>query len=259
MKNVNILIENGVNVNQGIELLGDMEMYNELLNDFLNEIKDKFNQINQFKEQSDMVNYAVLVHSLKSDAKYLGFNQLAELAYKHELESKANNISFVNENYYALEYETKRIVAVVTKYLGENNLEAPATPAVEAKPEISNITILVVDDSDIIQNFIKKIFVENFDVILASDGAEAIGILETHHNISAMLLDLNMPNINGFKVLEYMKEKDLFKTLPVSIITGNESKDTDLKAFGFPIVDILKKPFNETSLRNIIERTLGYK
>ena len=46
-----------------------------------------------------MANYAIQVHSLKSDAKYFGFETLAELAYKHEMESKANNMYFVTDNY----------------------------------------------------------------------------------------------------------------------------------------------------------------
>ena len=46
-----------------------------------------------------MANYAIEVHSLKSDCKYLGFTTLAQLSYQHELKSKANDVEFVNENY----------------------------------------------------------------------------------------------------------------------------------------------------------------
>ena len=88
MKDVNILINNGVNVQSSLELFGDMEMYDETINDFLNSVSKKLENIKRYKEASDMPNYAILVHSLKSDAKYLGFTKLAELAYAHELKSK---------------------------------------------------------------------------------------------------------------------------------------------------------------------------
>ena len=271
MKDQNILIQNGVDIKQGLALFGDIEMYNESLGDFMGEINGKLTNLAKYKEMSDMTNYAIIVHSLKSDAKYFGFNTLADMAYHHELESKSNNVIYVNENYETLITEANRIISVVTKYMGGDSTTSnvvstpvnnPAPQKVpEAAPEVKseNISILIVDDSDIIQNFIKKTFAENFNVITASDGAEAIRVIETNSDIAAMLLDLNMPNVDGFKVLEYMKEKDLFKNLPVSIITGNDSKDTDLRAFDYPIVDILKKPFNDISIKNILERTLGHR
>lgn len=65
-----------------------------------------------------MANYAILVHSLKSDAKYFGFERLAELAYNHELRSKANDMYYVADNYKELMEEANRIVKLVKSYLG---------------------------------------------------------------------------------------------------------------------------------------------
>ena len=70
-----------------------------------------------------MPNYAILVHSLKSDSKYLGFMKLAELAYNHEMASKENNQAFVDENYNELMDEAMRIYNVVKKYVGEGKDE----------------------------------------------------------------------------------------------------------------------------------------
>ena len=80
-------------------------------------------KINMYKEQRDMPNYAILVHSLKSDSKYLGFMKLAELAYNHEMASKENNQAFVDENYNELMDEAMRIYNVVKKYVGEGKDE----------------------------------------------------------------------------------------------------------------------------------------
>ena len=76
MKDASLLIRNGINIEGSLELFGDMEMYNETLNDFLNCIDKKIADIKRYKESSDMPNYAILVHSLKSDSKYLGFTNL---------------------------------------------------------------------------------------------------------------------------------------------------------------------------------------
>lgn len=117
MKDVLILKNNGVDVEHGLELLGDMEMYDETLQDFLTESIDRLPSIENYKNVSDMANYAILVHAMKSDSKYLGFTKLAELSYNHEMESKANNLSYVNENYAELITEANRIISVVKSYL----------------------------------------------------------------------------------------------------------------------------------------------
>ena len=78
-------------------------------------------------------------------------------------------------------------------------------------------------------------------------------------NIKAMLLDLNMPKVDGFAVLEYMKKNDLFDKIPVSIISGDSSRETIQKAFTYPIVDMLEKPFNEQTIRTVLQKTLWSK
>jgi len=114
--NVDYLKQNGIDVDHGLELLGDMDMYNETLKMFMEEINERFSKIQTFKETSDMPNYAIEVHALKSDSKYLGFMKLAEIAYDHEMKSKANDVEFVNANYNELVTETKKIFDIVKKY-----------------------------------------------------------------------------------------------------------------------------------------------
>ena len=59
---------NGVDVNAGLELLGDMDMYNETMGDFLEEINEKLPKLVEYKNNNDMPNYAIIVHSIKSDS-----------------------------------------------------------------------------------------------------------------------------------------------------------------------------------------------
>ena len=109
------LEENGVNVEAGLELLGDMDMYNETMNDFLSEINEKMPKVVEYKNSSDMPNYAILVHSIKSDSQYLGF---IHLAYNHEMKSKENDVKYVNANFEELENEVNRIIGIIKEYLG---------------------------------------------------------------------------------------------------------------------------------------------
>ena len=257
MKDVNLLLMNGVNVNGSLELFGDMEIYNETMQDFLNGVYDKLEKIKNYKEASDMGNYAILVHSLKSDSKYLGFTRLADLAYQHEMASKGNDVNFVFNNYDTLMTEANRIVKLVSQYMGQEVKVAvqPQTSIIKDK------TILVVDDSDLIRNLVGKIFNNEYEIIMARDGKEAIDYIGTNYNsnLIGMLLDLNMPNVDGFEVLEYLKNNNLFMKIPVSIITGDDTRETVQRAFSYPIVDVLNKPFNERDVKRVVSTMLNFK
>ena len=113
----NYLLENGVNYKKGIELLGDLETYNDMLYDWFKESQNKFEQLKVFKLRPDMPNYAIAVHALKSDSKYFGFDKLAELSYNHEMKSKENDQDYVLNNFHELELEFFRISNVVETYL----------------------------------------------------------------------------------------------------------------------------------------------
>lgn len=260
MKDVNLLISNGVDINSSLELFGDMETYNETLEDFLASAEEKLQQIQTYKETSDMPNYAILVHSLKSDSKYLGFTKLAELSYQHEIESKANNFNYVYDNYNELMTEANRIVNLVKQYLGKEYEKVTNEPA-KQPIKIKDKAILVVDDSTLVRNLIQKVFNDEFEVILASDGKEALDFIETNNidNVLGVLLDLNMPNVDGFEVLEYFKNNNLFTKIPVAIVTGDDSKETVNKAFAYPIVDVLNKPFNERDIKRIVTNIVNFK
>ena len=74
-----------------------------------------------YKNNKDMTNYSIEVHSLKSDSKYFGFTRLAELSLNHELKSKENDIEYVNNNFIELENEFKNVCNIVNNYL--NNIK----------------------------------------------------------------------------------------------------------------------------------------
>lgn len=290
MYDVNFLISNGVDVNKSLELFGDIDTYNETVGEFLVSAKEKMAKLQKYKDDKDMPNYAIYVHSLKSDAKYFGFTKLADLAYDQELKSKEGDMFYIYEHYQELIDEVERTINIVKKYISPESevtsneqvptsttpapaaVPAPVTPAPAAPlPTSSNIepaevysqkTILVVDDSNIIRNFVKRIFSEKYNIGMAKDGDEALNIIKanaSNENIVAILLDLNMPKVDGFAVLTYMNEHQLFDSMPVSIISGDSSKDTINKAFTYPIIDMLGKPFTEADVKRVIEKTMYFK
>lgn len=118
-RNPEFLRNQGVDLDHGLELLGDMETYDMTLEEFIEESKTRLPKIEEYRLAKDMPNYAILVHAMKSDCKYLGFMKLADLSYQHELASKENNIDFVEEHYDELMNEVGKVLTIVKKYFGK--------------------------------------------------------------------------------------------------------------------------------------------
>ena len=125
--------------------------------------------------------------------------------------------------------------------------------------EKKGCSVLIADDSTIITNFFTKIFKDRFDIIVASNGEEAIQKFEENKDtIVGCFFDLQMPVKNGYEVLDYFNENNLFGTYPVSVISGEDSSDTITELTNkYKIVDMLQKPFNNDSVTNIVNKTIS--
>ena len=115
--NITYLKDNGINVDVGVSILGNIELYNETLGYFLETIEERLIKLNNWKSQNNLKNYAIEVNALKSDCNYLGFKDLLILATMHENQAKANNLEYVNNNYVQLINELTRLVNVIKKYI----------------------------------------------------------------------------------------------------------------------------------------------
>ena len=262
MKSIDFLTEKGVDVAKALEIFGDIDTYNQTLGDFKIALEEKIPKITALKEERDMPNYAILVHSMKSDAKYFGFFDMADIAYKHELAAKDGNVSFVDEDFNNLVTKATNTLNIVKEYLeGESApIEVKEEVNVSDDLQINMPTILVADDSNIVRKFVDMSFKDTYNVISTEDGQATIDYLSanaSNNHIKCLLLDLNMPRKDGFDVLEYMKHNNLFGVVPVSIITGEASKEGIDKAFTYPVVDMLQKPFTEEAVKNLVNKTIG--
>ena len=262
MKSIEFLERNGVDIKKSLELFGDENTYDETIGEFLVGIHTKINKLIELLNNNDMTNYGITVHSLKSDAKYFGFTALADMAYEHEMRSKAGDVLYVSNHINDLIGEVNKAIFLIQEYMSGDEVSSVEKADATLGEVYTKQTILVVDDSNIIRNFVKRIFSDKYNVGVAKDGEEAINIIKANQDntfIEAILLDLNMPKVDGFAVLEFMRQNGLLEKMPVSIISGDSSKETIDRAFTYQIVDMLEKPFNDQSIRMVIEKTLIFK
>ncbi len=120
-------------------------------------------------------------------------------------------------------------------------------------------TILIADDSKIDVEILDVIFDGQYEILNAHNGRDAWKLIsENRERLSIILLDLVMPEMSGFEVLQNMNEEKLIEKIPVIIITGDTTVQSDLKSYDYGAADIIHKPFSaEVVLRrtkNLIEQ-----
>lgn len=117
--------------------------------------------------------------------------------------------------------------------------------------------ILIVDDEEVNRTILSLMFDTEYDIVEAPNGMEAIDAIEQNDNIALILLDVIMPVMDGFGVLDYMKDKDLLDEIPVILITSMTPQESEEKAYEYGIADVMHKPFESNIIKrranNIIE------
>jgi len=116
--------------------------------------------------------------------------------------------------------------------------------------------ILVVDDNEMNRDLLsRRLKRQGHEVLIANDGFAALEILNSHR-VDLVLLDIMMPNLDGYQVLEKMKADKYLTDLPVIMITGVDELDSAVKCIEMGADDYLTKPFNAVLLGARINASL---
>lgn len=179
---------------------------------------------------------------------------------------KLNSVTNINQSNTNLEIKgisdyINNIVLELTSSFPELN-EAITNNMIDSANQGTTRTLLVVDDDQMTCKLLAKTFEDSYKVVIANNGQDAIEILKNNFNptnlerkerIVGMFLDLNMPVVDGFGVLDYMSSKNLLKKMPIIIISGDYDQATKDKAYMYPISDVLEKPFNVQVVKHRIK------
>lgn len=117
--------------------------------------------------------------------------------------------------------------------------------------------ILIVDDSEMNRAILADILEDEFEIIEAEDGQAAIMILQKKHiEISLMLLDIVMPEMDGFEVLEIMNQNNWVEEVPVVMISAESSPSAIEKAYELGATDFISRPFDSSIVYRRVNNTL---
>lgn len=112
-----------------------------------------------------------------------------------------------------------------------------------AEVNLHKPTILIVDDSELIRDVLANIFEETYFIKMAENGQEGLDLLrENRSTVCAILLDVNMPVMNGLTMLKALREEHITEDIPVFLITGEATPDVIKEAYELGVMDVIPKP-----------------
>jgi len=121
--------------------------------------------------------------------------------------------------------------------------------------ETSNYKILIVEDSKLNQEVLRRILADEHTIILAQTGDEALELARNEHP-DLILLDIILPGMDGFDVLTELKKSDKTRTIPVIIISAMTKPDDEVKGLTLGAVDYITKPFHEIVVKTRVDTHL---
>lgn len=114
--------------------------------------------------------------------------------------------------------------------------------------------ILVVDDSKLMHK-VYEVMLRQYPLVYAVDGHDALRQLERHDDVDLILLDINMPKMNGLEFLAELRARDEWSSLPVIVITTEGKEEATQRGLEAGAVAYIKKPFRSEEILEIIART----
>lgn len=120
--------------------------------------------------------------------------------------------------------------------------------------------VLIVDDEEINVKLLEMILsANNYEILKAHNGRDALNIIEQNHAIDLIVLDVMMPDIDGFEVCSLIKKHNGYEDIPVILITALTDDESQLKAFEVGAVDFISKPLRKEVINARIKTHLDLK
>lgn len=117
--------------------------------------------------------------------------------------------------------------------------------------------ILVVDDTALNREMLREMLEDSYDIEMAENGQQALRkLLEYRGRLAAVLLDLHMPEMDGFGVITGMQENGWLEQIPVLIISGENAVEVETKCLEKGVTDFIHKPFDGSVVKNRVRNMI---
>lgn len=231
---------------------GEEAFYREMLVSYLD--SDKRRDLMEAFGKEDGENYRILVHAIKSTSLTIGATELSEQAKALEAAAKENNWDYIQDNHEELmeayNILRERIDGVLN---GKKDLEKIWVEEGDKK----EFHILMVDDDSMNLAIGERMLGGKFNLTCAKSGAEAMKLLKTVRP-DLIMLDIHMPDMNGFEVMEWLKQQKELEEIPVVFLTADSDQDVEIQGLKKGAKEYIRKPFVADIMIERVTRILEF-
>lgn len=236
--------------------------------DFYKEMVESYVTNNKLKDieaafaAENLDEYRIQVHALKSTSMSIGAIEVSEAAKALEMAAKEERINYIEENHEGLIQDYKELLAKLEAVLAQSEVKNSADTVIEEEKEglqedleDNKPYVLVVDDNLMNLRSAEHMLNGPFTFHGVTSGKEMFTALDEKIP-DLILLDLHMPDMDGFQVMEQMIGDERFENIPVVFLTADEDRDIEIKGFEYGALDFIKKPFVADVMIQRINRIL---
>jgi two-component system, chemotaxis family, chemotaxis protein CheY len=116
--------------------------------------------------------------------------------------------------------------------------------------------ILIIDDHDAVRLLLGLTLKDKYNVITKRDGIDGMAWLAAGNIPDLIILDMQMPRLNGLDFLKQLRSSGMFKLIPVLLVSANDNEHEITESFDLGIIDFISKPFNPVKLKEKIHQAL---
>ena len=226
-----------LNVEMGMQYCGESEeFYRELLLSYLH--SGRYEEIWKAYEDHRWEDYRIAVHALKSTSLLVGADKVSEGARLLEQAVKDYNISYLLTHHQDTMQLYGQLLSKLEKVFEGDGANEALPGFVEEQPP----HVLVIDDDEMNLRMAERMMAGKFRVSCVKSGQLSLEFLQREIP-NLILLDLHMPQMDGFEVMKQLKAEYRYRDIPVIFLTADNEREVEVQGFQMGALDFIAKPF----------------
>ena len=240
----------GIDVKRGIMTTGcSLEMYMKVIEKYYRNCEKLLVDL---KTASDAKAFMFCYHALNSLSESIGAAEIAKDANLLEIAAERGDMSFIHEHNPQFIVKLETIIRNMNRALFQESEEEAADTQDSISEDVKK-KVLIIDDTDAYLLILNEMLKDDFEILVALDGRD--GLNTTRLTMpDLILMDVVMPGLTGYDVLEMLKADASVSSIPVILMSGKRSKKNEDKGYALGAADYITKPFEKGAVKEKIEK-----
>jgi len=249
----------GLNVSKGISLTGGaLDTYLKVVKTYYENGNMMLKELKSCADSGSIELYGIHVHALKGISGSIGADNIQTSAEALETAAERGDIEFIRANNPKLLADLQIILDNINKALFKSVESQTDDKEVQrnSMDQGQKKKILLIDDSDSFILILNSILKDDYETLISLDGEDGLDTARVTKP-DLILLDVVMPGMSGYEVLETLKADDTLQSIPVILISGKSSEESEAKGYALGAAGYIKKPFEKAAVKDMVDSVLA--